>query len=323
MIIGSITAIISLSIIALHFIYKVFQKVFGLSNGKKLSFFMKHGTIFSALVLILIPVALFGIYKPIVDNMLHNHNNIELVEDALYVCQPINQPENSKYIILRLDDVQAYGWTEISIRMMNDALKKNETIVASLIPKNIETDERIVGFFKKNDCNVEVAIHGYDHSISEYSNESDGEFALIDENQAKERLILAKEEVAKITDYSPMTFIPPHNQLSTGAIKALNSEIIPIISSEGKGYFDYDASTWDFRTNTFVYADKVIKDCEDSFSKGDNLCVVMLHPQDFSKDNINTDEELYKEYIKILDYIQSNNITSITFKEIANRNVSS
>ena len=320
MIFVGLTAFISLMAIAIHFLYKGFNKVFRISSKSKGGFFMKHATTFSVLILILMPLAIVGMYKPIVDNMLNDQNNIKLVGDALYTCKPINLPNSDKYIVLRLDDVQAYGWTDISIRMMNDAMQRGGTITAGVIPKNIDTDKRIVEFFKKYECNVEIAIHGYDHGIGEFSPDFNGEFALLNEEESKERLILAKEELSKISKQKPITFIPPNNQLSDGAKTAVRNEILPIISGEGNNYFDYDAATWNFVTNSFVGADKVISDCENTFKEGKNLCVIMLHPQDFSNQDLSTDEERYAEYIKILNYFESNNIPSITFKEVTSRN---
>ncbi len=269
------------------------------------------------------PVAIVGVYKPIATNLFNEENNIKLVGDALYECKPINIPNSDKYVILRLDDVQAYGWTDISIKMMHDALQRDQTIVAGVIPINIKSDKRIVDFFKKYDCNVEIAIHGYDHNIGENSDYTTGEFAFLNEEEAKERLVLAKNELHKISAQKPVTFIPPNNQLSEGARDAIQNEILPIISSEGKNYFDYNASTWNFVTKSFIGADEVIANCENSFNQGDNLCIIMLHPQDFSNSDLSINEDHYNEFIKILDYIESNNIPAITFKEIANRNTSS
>ncbi len=320
MIFVGLTAFISLIAIAIHFIYTGFQKLFHISKKTKTNFFMKHATVFSVLILILMPVAIVGVYKPIATNLFNEENNIKLVGDALYECKPINIPNSDKYVILRLDDVQAYGWTDISIKMMHDALQRDQTIVAGVIPINIKSDKRIVDFFKKYDCNVEIAIHGYDHNIGENSDYTTGEFAFLNEEEAKERLVLAKNELHKISAQKPVTFIPPNNQLSEGSFGAIRSEILPIISSEGKEYFDYDAATWDFRSNTFVNADVAINDCEESFKKGDDLCVIMLHPQDFSNEDLSIDGDRYNEFIKILDYMQSNNIPAITFKEMSNRN---
>lgn len=323
MIFVGLTAFISLMAIAIHFTYKGLIRVFRISEKQKTSFFMKHATVFSVMILILMPVAIVGVYKPIAENLFNDQNNIKLVEDALYECQPINIPNSDKYVILRLDDVQAYGWTDISIKMMNDTLERKKTITAGVIPKNIHDDKRIVEFFKKHDCNVEIAIHGYDHGIGEYSEETDGEFALLSKEEAKERLTLAEVEINKISKQKPVTFIPPNNQLSEGARDAIQNEILPIISSEGKNYFDYNASTWNFVTKSFIGADEVIANCENSFNQGDNLCIIMLHPQDFSNSDLSINEDHYNEFIKILDYIESNNIPAITFKEIANRNTSS
>ena len=320
MIFVGLTAFISLMAITIHFLYKGFKKVFSISTKTKRGFFMRHATVFSVLILMLMPLAIAGVYKPIVDNMLNDQNNIKLVENALYECKPINLQNSDKYIVLRLDDVQAYGWTDISIRMMNDAMQRGGTITAGVIPKNIDTDKRIVEFFNKYECNVEIAIHGYDHGIGEFSPDFNGEFALLSEDEAKERLTLAKVELRKISKQKPVTFIPPNNQLSEGAKNAVQSEILPIISGEGDNYFDYDAATWNFVTNSFVNSDKVISDCESTFKEGKNLCVIMLHPQDFSNPDSSTDESRYNEYIKILNYFESNNIPAITFKEIASRN---
>lgn len=320
MIFVGLTALISILAILLHFCFSGLKKVFRISKKDGSGFIMKHAPVFSVLILVLMPLAIIGVYKPIVNNMLNEENNVKLVKDALYVCQPINLPQSDKYVILRLDDVQAYGWTDISIRMMNDALEKGDSITAGVIPKSIDTDKRVVEFFKKHGCNVEIAIHGYDHGIGEYSNDFNGEFALLTEVEAKERLDLSMIEIAKISEQKPVTFIPPNNQLSEGAKQAIQNEIFPIISGEGKNYYDYDASTWNFITDSFVSADKVISDCESTFSEGKNVCVIMLHPQDFSNQDLSTNEDRYKEYIKVLEYIESNKIPAITFKEIAERN---
>ena len=65
--------------------------------------------------------------------------------------------------MLRLDDVQAYSWRDISIQMIRDAYKFNAPTVAWVIPEKLADDRRMVQFLKRENCNIELAMHGWNH----------------------------------------------------------------------------------------------------------------------------------------------------------------
>ena len=317
MIFGSLTALISLIIIAIHFVLKTIAGFFNFHSKSKNPPNKKLNVVMAIIVLIFIPIALFVIYQPIFNNLVHEDNNFELIENALYECTTLEISQKDKYVILRLDDVQSGAWTSISIKMMNDVLERNLPIVAGIIPKYIEEDKIIKQFFKKNDCKVEIAIHGYDHGSGEYG-DSNGEFAFLNQIDTKEKIALAKQSIAKISDQNLNIFIPPNNQISDEA-RATLKESDFIISSEGEDYYDYDSATWDFGSNSFINAEETIANCELAFSTGDNLCVIMIHPQDFSNNDMSINEDSYAEFTKILDYLESSNISVTTFNKMSAR----
>lgn len=243
-------------------------------------------------------------------------NNMVVIRDLLYRCEAKPAEIKEKNVILRLDDVQAYGWTDLSIRMMKDAIEHDFPIVAGVIPKDIRTDRDITHFLTREHCHIELAMHGYDHGIGEYGgNSGEGEFASLNGAESLVRIQAGLRELERITSSRITTFIPPRNQLSEDARKVVIDFGMDIISSEGDGYFDYDASTWDFNVNEPTSAESVIEDCEGVFSEGKQVCVIMLHPQDFSSGNV-VDQDRYEEYTELLDYLYEENISVLRFSDL-------
>lgn len=247
------------------------------------------------------------------------NNNFVVIKDFLYTCTPPKPATHERMVVLRLDDVQAYGWTDISIRMMEDALDSGFSMTAGVIPGGLMKDKRITRFISKHDCHIEYALHGYDNEYNIEDVNSDGEFAHIDGATAKAKLLAGRKILAKYSKQTINVFIPPHNQLSTESKRVLAEEGLPIVSSEGDAYFDYHTSTYRFDTNTFIKADTVISDCETRFSEGKDLCVIMLHPQDFDGANRLVDEDLYKEYTQILHWLTEKEYSVVTMNEVLRR----
>ncbi len=273
-------------------------------------------TLQSLSILLILPLAIFAFYNPVIKTLFPDKNTATVEKEENYVCTPFNNNSAGPMVILRLDDVQAFSWSDISIKMMEDALASGLPIVAGVIPKNISEDKKTIEFLKRNDCNIQIAVHGYDHGPSEYDNETSGEFAHLDKIETQQRLALAKEEIAKIATSESYVFIPPQNELSAAARTTLGEEGFSVISSEGTGYYDYDAASWSFKNKSFISASQTILDCITTFNEGDDLCVIMLHPQDYTKDDQTIDESLYNEYKKILSYLNTEDISVVTYAEV-------
>lgn len=247
------------------------------------------------------------------------NNNYAVISDLTYRCTPPTPTTHERMVVLRLDDVQAYGWTDISTRMMSDALDSGFSMTAGVIPSGLSEDKKITRFITKHDCAIEYALHGYDNEYDIENVNSNGEFAHIDAETAKAKLTAGREILAKYSKQKINVFIPPHNQLSVESKEVLAQEGFPLVSSEGVAYFDYHTSTYKFDTNEFINADTVIGDCETRFTDGRDLCVIMLHPQDFATANQLVDEDLYSEYTKILHWLTEKKYSVITMNEVAAR----
>jgi peptidoglycan/xylan/chitin deacetylase (PgdA/CDA1 family) len=323
--VGGITAILSIIIILVRNTYVGIARVVHITrnrnDARKLTSYQR--VLLSCVVLTLTVAAVSYSASIVLYYGSLEKNNLVLAHKLLYPCKPITLQPGTRGVILRLDDVQAYGWSDVSIKIMEDTLARNMPIMASVIPLHLETDSNITQFIEDNDCAIEIGIHGYDNItyIDPKTNSHYGEFALLDTETARNKIEKARSTISKYTKQPLKVFIPPDNQVSEGALTALQEEGLTIITSEGEEYFDYDAATYDFLNKTFIPASTVIQDCEAVFDRGDSLCVIMLHPQDFvdKGGSINTDR--YAEYTKILDYLQSEKIPVLTFDEAAKRNM--
>lgn len=232
--------------------------------------------------------------------------------DATCPLNVVLEPE-ARTVILRLDDVQAGYLTELSMRMMDDAISRQLPLSAGLIPYGISGDAVLTSYLRKHECEVEGAMHGLDHKLIVVDGVEHGEYALLDRSAARERTVEALEAFNTASLKKPITFIPPHNELTVEGREALVSLGLPIISSLGQSRYDFDAGTWDYATSTFVGAAAVIEACERDFAAGGAPCVVMLHPQDFIHADKSVDEEKYREYLILLDTLANGDFVVTRF----------
>ena len=133
------------------------------------------------------------------------------------------------------------------------------------------------------------------------------------EEEALNRILAGRDVMETIFREPVYTFIPPHNMYSDGTMAALAEAEIPLVSSEGEAYFDYDATTFDFADDELVRSRSVIRACEEKFEDGE-VCVIMLHPQDFA-DGQELNPTKYEEYLDLLEWIEEENISSVRFKD--------
>lgn len=231
---------------------------------------------------------------------------------------------NKKLIVLRLDDVQAYSWRGISMQMIRDAYKFNAPIVAGVIPKWLEEDRVLVRFLKRESCNIEIALHGWDHfgtGMNTLHIPYATEFWDIDYERARERIEMWKKVLEPLSNRPITTFIPPFNIASADAIRAISDAWIQIYSAIGTGAYDYHSTTYNFDKKRIVPVDELIENCEDAFEKY-KLCVIMMHPQDYANSQKTLDETLYNNYyLGMLERFSELGVVFVTFDDLVKNRI--
>ncbi len=321
-----ITLFISLIIIVVGFVKRQFLILYPIAESLVIK---KKRIVSQGIASICIVLFSFAACGLLYSSFIHGafadeQNNYTKASEYFTTCEStIKRTISDKKIILRLDDVQAYGWTDISIKLMEDAVKQGFPIVAGVIPNNIQTDPKLNHFFKAQHCNIEIAIHGFTHEVAgdfgdtEGDNgETTGEFELIGEHVARRKLEQAVSALALLPETTIATFIPPQNKISQSALAVMPEYGVSYVSSEGAGPYDYDASTWNYVTGEFVKSKDVIEKCDAVFASGDTLCVIMLHPQDFSLADQNLNQAHYREYLWLLGEIKRRDVSVVRFIDL-------
>jgi peptidoglycan/xylan/chitin deacetylase (PgdA/CDA1 family) len=206
---------------------------------------------------------------------------------------------------------------------MLDALQNGMPIVAGVIPKDIGTDHVLQRFLWNQHCNVEVALHGYDHAGGSDYDEAIGEFGEIDAVSAEQKIRTGVAEIHRAvgTPIPITTFIPPQNNISPAGAAVLEQMNFDVLSKSGIGPYDYDAKTWNYEEDTLIRAVSIMEKCDETFAKGDPLCVIMLHPQDFAAPDGTLDAELYREYQTLLTLLSLTNTSVVRFSDVTKTNL--
>lgn len=225
----------------------------------------------------------------------------------IYQPTPIEAGEN--HVIIRVDDVQPHTWSDISMRMIEDAVERDLKLSLGIIPHRLRSDQELVLFLKKHRTHLDFTLHGWGKGDPDY------EFAQLSREEAAFRIDRALHEFRALTKHAPSTFIPPNNVYSEGTREALIESGFSIISSKGSETYDYTAKTYDFEMNVSIDNDAIIEDCLRGF-EAKRLCVIMIHPQDFA-DGSTIDEERYAQYLDLLDRIDKLDARSATFEDYA------
>lgn len=266
----------------------------------------------SAILVILVTVLVILKGKASVTNT-WKENNFQLAGQMIQRCLPVHQEPSNQRVILRLDDVQAYAYTDITEKIIDETISHNMKMTLGVIPNNFLEDVRIDGILKRNSCNLELAIHGWDH----ISPRADGtfEFEEMSKEEALIRIRRGKEIFKKITNSPIVTFIPPGNKISVGTKEALSEEGIKYISADdSETEYGMNATTYDFPAKKLIENSKVIEACDKRFS-ANKLCVIVIHPQDYLTDD-KIDLEKFKQYIDLLDQLKKKSVFTTTFKDL-------
>jgi|SRR3989344_3315083 len=239
---------------------------------------------------------------------------------------PACKVKGNRTIILRLDDVKAWQYYNITTKMTDEVLSRNMALTLSVIPKDIEKDTKL--FLPwindvRNNPNVEIALHGYLHEESEFQS--------LSREEAAYRLQKGKDDLIKYIGIVPVSFVPPENEFSDGTVDALADTGFRVLAAGDsiaiKQYFEIGekvlylgktTQTYNFDNKKFIPADQVLEECNASLDET-GLCVIMIHPQDYlTADRTQIDEVRYDEFIKMLDGLENLNASFKNFKDVAN-----
>lgn len=273
---------------------------------------------------IVVPIIVVSMFWSTLISELNHPNNV--YDSDTFVSTNITEYQTNesyqlgkpyeKTIILRMDDVQGYLWKDVSIKLIDTILEKNMSVSLGVIPmrESITMNNYLRG--KASDNRIEIVQHGTYHSLDEIQKISDDE--------AYSLTKIGKEKMINNLGIVPITYIPPYNsngENSTRVLKRLGFKIF----SSGPNKFVFDGNIIDigFDTQTklssstkLIPLESIIDDCKLSL-KNKNLCVIMIHPQDYvGNDDKTLDEGKYNEFRAMLDELKKLDVKSVTFKDL-------
>jgi peptidoglycan/xylan/chitin deacetylase (PgdA/CDA1 family) len=219
---------------------------------------------------------------------------------------------DDRLVVLRIDDPQAYVWTDVVKLMVADARSYGYKPVLGIIPNKLEEDQLFSLYLKEHSCEYEAAQHGFaHHKDGDYDTP---EFDDIDPWEAEEKLEQGREILERVTGQNITTFIPPQNRIDTDITYIFEDMGYPIVSAIGENRYDSDISTYEFEEDYLVSAEDVLSSCDRRFADG-KVCVIMLHPQDYATDGA-FEAWKYQYYTDLLEGLQMRDVTVVTMKEL-------
>jgi peptidoglycan/xylan/chitin deacetylase (PgdA/CDA1 family) len=222
----------------------------------------------------------------------------------------LNLPENPT-IILKMDDVRAYS---VPIRyLVNGIIKENMSATLGVIPRDLEKDRGMQNYLIKirNSGNIEIAQHGSDH------NESDIQIT-------KESLLEGNKKIQEILGVRPVTYMPPYNNISRESKKIIEDYFLimsgdqDVLRINNIPEIGYSIPTYYYSTKKYVSIEEIIQKCQKDL-KNKNLCIVTIHPQEYSYD-INNARTLsparLKEFKQMLTELKKLNASYSTYSDL-------
>jgi len=234
---------------------------------------------------------------------------------------------SEKTIILRMDDVQGYAYGNIFIDLTEEVLKRNMSMVLGVIPDRIKYDNVTKNYLlsKINSSQIEIAMHGTTH---QKAYEKTAEYEILSENETYDLGQKGLIEILQTLNIRPITFIPPENEYNTYSTRALfrlGFTTISATQSEYKydGYLfhmGYTEPTKHTDVNELKPINQILNSCSKSLDEK-NLCIVLIHPQDYVNTDMRTiNQTRFTGFKKLLDGLSELNATSKTFLNINKHN---
>lgn len=249
-------------------------------------------------------------------------NNRPLNSHVSYLdINKINTPAfpSERVVILRLDDVQGSLWRDLTINITDTILSKNLSVVLAVIPDRLSVDDSSIMrrylIEKSKDPRIEIAQHGYKHSVNEFQN--------LNESETYDAISSGSILLNDTIGITPVTFIPPYNEYNDNTIQILSKLNFRFISSgrseyeykDNITYFGFDAETKKSSETELIPILTVLNDCNKALNKK-NVCVIMIHPQDYADNGGTMNSTKYSEFVKMLNNLKQLNASSRTFATI-------
>lgn len=223
-----------------------------------------------------------------------------------------------RVIVLRMDDVQGFLWREQTINLTETVLAHNMSISLAVIPDSkldIDTKMRHFLIDKSKDSRIEIAQHGLKHTSDE--------FLYFNETVAYNSILSGSNILRNVIRVKPVTFITPYNKYNNNTIIALSKLNFSIISAEEDDYgftenlarFGFNVQTKKSKETDLTPIPVILNECKSSL-KERNICVVMIHLQDYVDNKGNMNNTKYNEFVKLLESLKSLDAKSITFKDL-------
>lgn len=269
---------------------------------------------------IIIPLIVGALFFSALISEIHLNENIINTINETVMKYKINESYQfhkpiERSIILRMDDVQGGLWEDISIKLINTVLDNNMSITLGVIP--MRDNARMNNYLRgiTNNTRIEIAQHGTYHNPNEILNLTDKELY--------DLTLQGKDKLMHDIGIEPITYIPPYNANGQNSTKVLKSLEFKIFSSEPSFLFDgnminvgLDTQTKVGSTKDLFPIDYIIDNCKSSLEQK-NICVITIHPQDYTEhDNRTLDIEKYNMFMIMIDKLKQLNATSTTFKDL-------
>jgi len=262
------------------------------------------------LILAIIILSLFSLlYNFSIDTNSNTNifdTNVKFNNEPAFICNREFHIPGTRNIIFRIDDIQAFYLNDLQIQMIDDALSSGVSPSLSVIPLGISDDKKIYDYLRLNHCKVEIILHGYD-------NKETYEFGFLTYRQADNKLKKGLNELNKI-EPDIKTFVPPGNEISKDAAKAVYDNDFKVISAKSENSeYGYTTSTYDWDNYKFNDINEVIRSCNNTLNSG-KKCIIMVHPQDYLTNGV-FDSVKYRQYINLLIEIKKLDAKVINFRD--------
>lgn len=211
---------------------------------------------------------------------LQEEENIEFLTTHEFY---LKHPKTVQYLILRVDDYQAFWKRDVFENIISKIMSQNVPQTIAVIPKDLHDSKQALEYLGKitKDKKVEIAIHGYDHQINE--------FTMALEKQVK-TLEKSLEEFSHLKETSIHSIIPPLDQINeytSEAMKRVDKKLVILSSNlngdkqlfglDSKGIYHISRSVDVVKKWQEPYE---LKTYEEILSEiGDDDVVLGIHPQ--------------------------------------------